>query len=151
MNGLPGCLLRKGLHSLIQWKKIIYGLSQYPSWIHPEKFPGENLFHKITPQRKTFGFFTSPTKMHNLIHPRKSKPIIDSPQWIFGFHSMSFYITPVLLLILIGVWQYLIGITTVWGINYINFLIMIGWSFFICFCLFFIVSWELDVFYSNIL
>ena len=36
-------------------------LSQYPSWIHPGKFSGENPLCKITPRRKTFGFFTSPT------------------------------------------------------------------------------------------
>ena len=49
----------------------VYILSQNPGRIHPGKFPGENLFHKITPRRKTFGFFTSPTILHNLLHPGK--------------------------------------------------------------------------------
>ena len=89
--------------------------SQYPSWIQPGKFPGENLFRKITPRRKTFGFFTSATIVHNLFHPGKKCPNIDSPQWIFEFHPMSFDITPVIFLILFGVWQYLTGITTMRG------------------------------------
>ena len=47
-------------------------LSQYPGWIYPGKFPSENMFRKITPRRKTFGFFTSPTILNNLFHYGKN-------------------------------------------------------------------------------
>ena len=54
-------------------------LAQYPSWIHPGKFPGENLFRKITPQRNTSGSFTSQTILHNLFHPGKNTGLLIVP------------------------------------------------------------------------
>ena len=64
-------------------------LSRYPGWIHPGKFPGENLFRKITPRRKTFGFFTSLKILHNLFHPEEntaslivSREFLDFTQWV---------------------------------------------------------------------
>ena len=103
--------------------RLFYTLSQYPDRSHPGKFPGENLLRKITPQRKTFGSFTSPTILHNLFHPGKNTSSLAvtiefldfTHHWIFGFHPMSFDITPVILLILLGVWQHLTGITAMWG------------------------------------
>ena len=64
-------------------------LSHYPGWIHPGEFPGENLVRKITPRWKTFGFFTSLTKLHNLLHPRKNNAslivpseFLNSTRWV---------------------------------------------------------------------
>ena len=89
----------------------------------PGKVPRWNLLRKITPQRKTFGSFTSPTILHNLFHPGKNTSSLAvtiefldfTHHWIYGFHQMSFDITPVILLILLGVWQHLTGITAMRG------------------------------------
>ena len=78
---------------ITRWRLVSHSifdtLSQYPSWIHPGKFPGENLFCIITPRRKTFRFFTSPTIFHNLFHPRKNtgslivpSEFLDFTQWV---------------------------------------------------------------------
>ena len=45
---------------------IGYTLSQYPGWIHPGKFPGENDAYKISPRWKRFEFSTSPVCIGNL-------------------------------------------------------------------------------------
>ena len=45
------------------WKYVdiqLYTLSQYPRWIHPGDFPGENLACKTVPRWKMFEFATSP-------------------------------------------------------------------------------------------
>ena len=60
-------------------------LSQYPGWIHPRKFPGEYLFHKIITRGNTFGFFTSPTILHNLFHPVKNSASLIVPSEFSDF------------------------------------------------------------------
>ena len=61
-------------------------LSQYPSWIHPGKFSGENPLCKITPRRKTFGFFTSPTiKCITYFTPGKNTPTLIVPSEFLDF------------------------------------------------------------------
>ena len=67
------CWCSLWLYTKVSNKNVnkFYILSQHPGWIHPGKFPGGNLLRKITTRRKTFGFFTSPTILHNLFHPGK--------------------------------------------------------------------------------
>ena len=60
-------------------------LPQCPGWNHPGKFLGENLFRKITSRRKAFGFFTSPTILHNLFHLGKNTPSLIVPSEFFDF------------------------------------------------------------------
>ena len=61
-------------------------LSQYPSCIHCAEFSGEKRLRKIIPWCKVFGFFTSPTMLHNLVHLGK----ISNYWW----SSMSFWFSP---------------------------------------------------------
>ena len=69
-----------------------------------KSFPGEKRLDFSLPRQYCITYL-----------PREKYRIIDSPQWIFGFHPMSFDITPVILLVLLGVWQYLTGITAMRG------------------------------------
>ena len=44
-------------------------LPQYPGWIHPGTFPGENEAYKISPRWKRFRLSTFPVCIGNLSHP----------------------------------------------------------------------------------
>ena len=90
-------------------------LSQYPSWNHPGKFPVENLFRKITPRKNSLGFFTFPTILHNLFHPGKNITLLTVLGECLDITRWFFYITPVILLIRLRVWQHLTGITAMRG------------------------------------
>ena len=72
------------LEWLIKWY-LLDTLSQYPGWIHPGKFPSENLFREITPRRKRLGFCTSPTILYNLFHPGKSTASLIVPSEFLDF------------------------------------------------------------------
>ena len=72
------------LEWLIKWY-LLDTLSQYPGWIHPGKFPSENLFREITPRRKRLGFFTSPTILYNLFHPGKITASLIDPSESLDF------------------------------------------------------------------
>ena len=66
--------------------------------------PGVKRLDNLPPQQYCITYFT----------PEKYW-FIGSPQWIFEFHPMSFDISPVMLLILLGVWHYLVGIIVIRG------------------------------------
>ena len=71
-------------------------LSQYPCSIHPGEFPGENLFCKITPRRKTFGFITSLAILYNLLHPVENTKSWIIPNEFMNFTPMNFDVTGVI-------------------------------------------------------
>ena len=80
--------LKERLHTFKWLSRCLnngYTLSMYPGWIHPGKFPGEDLLGKITPRRKMFGSFTSPTILHNLFHPGKNTVSLMVPSEFLGF------------------------------------------------------------------
>ena len=56
------------VHLLLNVSQHEHNLSHYPGWIHLGEFSCENLVRKITFKWKAFGFFTSPTILHNLVH-----------------------------------------------------------------------------------
>ena len=60
-------------------------LPQYPSWIHPGKFPGENEAYKISPRRKTFWFSTSPVCIGNLSLPERNYKLLMLPSEFMKF------------------------------------------------------------------
>ena len=81
-------------------KHVTYTLSQYPGRIQPGKILSETLSRKITPRRKTFGFFTSLTILHNLFHPGKNtaslvvpSEFLDYTRWILIL-PLWYYWTP---------------------------------------------------------
>ena len=58
----------------------------------PWRFPGKNLFCKITLRRKKFGFFTYPKILHKLFHPGKntaslivSREFLDFNWWVLYY------------------------------------------------------------------
>ena len=60
-------------------------LPQYPSWIHPGKFPGENEAYKISPRWNRFGFSTSPVCIGNLSHPERNFELLIFPSEFLKF------------------------------------------------------------------
>ena len=69
----------------------------------PESSPVKIWSVKSLPSKKSLD--TLPPRQYCMTYFSSGKHwIIDSPQWIFEFHPMSFDITPVVLLILLGVW-----------------------------------------------
>ena len=103
------------LEWLIKWY-LLDTLSQYPGWIHPGKFPSENLFREITPRRKRLGFFTSPTILYNLFHPGKSTASLIVPCEFLESH-----------------WNHGTARSLLLRNFRLNFLITIGWLFFASF------------------
>ena len=102
-----------------------------PAESTPENSPVKIWCVKSLPGKKRFDFLPPWQCCITYFTPEKYR-IIDSPQWIFQFYSMSFDITPVILLILLGVWQHLIGITVIRGNSFsryfrLNFLVTIHW------------------------
>ena len=69
-----------------------------------KSLPGEKRFNFLPPRQYWITYFI----------PGKT-PHLGSPQWIFGFHLMSFDIIPVILPILPGVWQHLTGVKAMRG------------------------------------
>ena len=114
-------LFRKKKKKRKKWKRtrnknLVWNtLSQYPGWIHPEEFPGENLIHKITPQWNAFGFFTSMTVFHNLLHPGPNtvplivlREFLNFTRWVLILPLWHYWYS-----LLLGVWQHLVGITAI--------------------------------------
>ena len=60
-------------------------LPQYPGWIHPGKFPGENEAYKKSPQWKSFGFSTSAVCIGSLIHLEKNFVLLMFPSGFLRF------------------------------------------------------------------
>ena len=97
----------------------------------PENSPVKIWCVKSLPGKKRFDFLPPWQCCITYFTPEKYR-IIDSPQWIFQFYSMSFDITPVILLILLGLRQHLIGMTVIRGNSFsgyfrLNFLVTIHW------------------------
>ena len=63
----------------------IYTLSQYPGWIHPGTFPGENDAYKISPPWKRFEFSTSPVCIGNLSLPERNCELLMFPSEFLKF------------------------------------------------------------------
>ena len=105
LNSLTISLALKFLNDLSLKKLLIvfwirsHTLSQYPCWIQPGQFPSENLVRKIIPRWKWFEFSTSPTILHNLVHPGKNLESLMVPSvFFFNFTRMRFDITTLTLL-----------------------------------------------------
>ena len=110
--------------------------------------------HKITARRNTFGFFTSLTILHNLFHPGKNTTSLIVPTDFLNFtHEFWHYfsdITDTPWYVAIPHWNHSNARLLYFQDLRLNFLTKISWLFFICFCWFLMVSWELDVIYSKI-
>ena len=81
-------------------------LPQYPGWIHPRKFPGENEAYKTSPRWKKLRFFTSPVYIGNLSHPEKNFELLMFPCELLKF----WYFLGDIAQTVFGIWQGLVDI-----------------------------------------